>query len=136
MVRYIKLNKTHQQEVVTGSLQTWTVKLQGEVVTVGRQVQRAQQGHAEAVRLRKGREVEGGKPVGVNGPREGLTLAMANRPNRAWRGQRGFRVRVRWVRGVIYDCKCSQKAQGPCSAMRYVREYSKSQRSEWRTKFA
>lgn len=121
---------------MTGSLQTWTVKLQGEVVTVGRQVQRAQQGHAEAVRLRKGRELEGGETVGVNGPREGLTLAMANRPNRVWRGQRGSRVRVRWVRGVVYDCRCSQMARGPWSATRWVREYSKSQRSGWRTKFA
>jgi hypothetical protein len=68
--------------------------------------------------LVQGEEVEGGETVASNGPREGLTLAMANSPNRAWRGQRGSRVRAGWVRGVVYDCKCSQKARGPCSAVR------------------
>jgi hypothetical protein len=63
-------------------------------MTVGRQVQRAQQGHAEAVRLRQGKEAEGGKTVAGNGPREGLTLAMVNSPNGAWRGDRDSRVRV------------------------------------------
>ena len=56
---------------MTGSLRTWTVKLPGEVVTVGRQVQRAQQGHAEAVRLRKGRELEGGKQLLLTGRAKG-----------------------------------------------------------------